>query len=429
MRIVQIVPGSGDNFYCENCVRDIALVRALRNAGQDVVAVPLYLPQLLDTLDATTQSPIFFGGINTYLQQNFGLFRKTPRWLDRVLDTKPFLRLAAHNAGSVRAANLGEMTLSMLKGAEGNQAKELERLVRWLQQNGKPDVVHLSNPLLLGIGAEIKKRLGVPVVCSLQDEDGWIDAMKPPYPDLCWEILADGARAVDAFVAVSRYFGELMRERMKIDANRLHVVPIGMDSDGAPISPLPQSPPVIGYLARMSEPLGLGILVDAFLTLKKKEAFRNLRLHVSGGATADDAAFLGEVRRKISDQGAQGDVKFFEGFDPQTRREFLGSLSVFSLPAPNGVAFGTSILESLASGVPAVLPRLGAFPEWVEATGGGVLYEPNEAAMLAEAIGALLSDRRRMEELGRRGRESVGNDFGLDKMAKRMMKVYEGLPK
>jgi hypothetical protein len=34
MRIVQITPGSGDNFYCENCLRDVALVRAMRQGDR-----------------------------------------------------------------------------------------------------------------------------------------------------------------------------------------------------------------------------------------------------------------------------------------------------------------------------------------------------------------------------------------------------------
>ena len=68
------------------------MVRALKQVGQDVTAVPVYLPQILESLDATREAPIFFGGINSYLQQNYRLFRKTPRWVDRVLDTNMFLK-------------------------------------------------------------------------------------------------------------------------------------------------------------------------------------------------------------------------------------------------------------------------------------------------------------------------------------------------
>jgi glycosyltransferase involved in cell wall biosynthesis len=316
------------------------------------------------------------------------------------------------------------MTLSMLKGRDGNQRKELERLIRWLEQTGPPDVVHLSNPLLLGIGSEIKARLGVPIVCSLQDEDAWLDAVSPPYLDLCWEAMADHARNVDAFVAVSRYFGDVMRDRMKIEADRLHVAHVGVDLGESAPSGLPQAPPVIGYLARMSESLGLNILVEAFLKLKETESFRDLRLHVSGGATADDGPYLTRMKHGLAVRRMDGDVKIFEGFDPKARQAFFRSLTVFSVPAPAGVAFGTFLLESLASGVPVVQPRVGAFPELVEATGGGVIYEPNNAETLAEAVGKLLSDRERLEALGRRGRQAAAGEFSTQTMAERVLDVY-----
>jgi len=426
MRIAQILPGSGDRFYCENCVRDNALVRALLAAGQEVVVAPLYLPQFVEGVEAVSGAPVFFGGINVYLQQRFAFFRKTPRWIDRIFDARPFLRMAARSAGSVRASGLGELTYSMLRGAEGNQAKELGRLVRYIESTGPLDAAHLSTTLLLGIGSELKKRLGLPLVCSLQDEDVWIDCLEAPYPERCWELLAERAGEVDAFIAVSRTYADIMRDKMKIRPERLHVVPVGVETAAtAPVPP--PDPPVLGYLARMSESQGLGVLADAFLLLKKTEALKGLRLHVSGGCTADDEAFLDRLREKFSSEGVGEDVKFYEEFDPDSRREFLGSLSVLSVPAPRGAAFGTFILEALAAGVPVVQPRVGAFPELLEATGGGVLYEPNDAATLARVAGALLGDAGRRAELARIGRESVVKNFSLEKMAAEMVEVYRGV--
>ncbi len=241
MRIVQVVPGSGDNFYCENCVRDNATVRALARAGQDVIAVPMYLPPLVDRVEAIAAAPVFYGGINSYLQQHSAFFRKTPRWFDRIFDSRLLLRMAARRAGSVRASGLGELTLSVMKGAEGKQVKELDRLMRWLGGQPRPDVAHLSTSLLLGIGVEIKKRLGVPLVCTLQDEDVWLDAMEEPSRTQCWDTMAELGRHVDAFIAVSRSFGEVMRDRMRIPAGRLHVVPVGVDPGDPPRGAPPRS--------------------------------------------------------------------------------------------------------------------------------------------------------------------------------------------
>ena len=337
MRIVQVVPGSGDNFYCENCVRDNATVRALARAGHDVVAVPMYLPPLVDKVEAIAAAPVFYGGINSYLQQNSSFFRKTPRWIDRVFDSKLLLRMAARRAGSVRASGLGELTLSVMKGREGKQVKELERLMRWLGAQPRPDVAHLSTSLLMGIGVEIKKRLGVPLVCTVQDEDVWLDAMVEPSRTQCWETMAELGRQVDAFIAVSRSFGEVMRERMRIPPEKLHVVAVGTDPGDAPRGVAPD-PPAIGFLGRQARSLGLGLLADAFLELKKQERFRTLRLHLSGGKTADDGPFLDELARSFDAAGVAGDVQAFDDFGPKARRAFMETLSVMSVPVPNGVA-------------------------------------------------------------------------------------------
>jgi glycosyltransferase involved in cell wall biosynthesis len=424
MRSVHVLPGSGDRFYCENCVRDNGLVRALVDAGEDVVAVPMYLPQIVDPVPVVAASPVFFGGINAYLQQNSGFFRRTPRWLDRLFDWKPLLRLAAKRAGSVRARGLGELTLSMLQGREGRQAKELDRLMAWLERQARPDVVHLSSPLLLGIGAEIKRRHGVPVVCTLQDEDVWIDAMEEPWRGRCWSVMAEGAREVDAFIGVSRWFGERMRERLRIPPERLHVVPVGVDPGSEPGPRSAGTPPAIGFLARMSKGMGLGILAEAFLKLKKSGGPPGLRLRLSGGSTADDAEFLDGLRRDFAAQGVAGDVDFIDDFDQKHRRPFLESLSVLTVPAPHGVAFGTFVLEALAAGTPVVLPRLGSYPELVEATGGGILYEPNDASTLAATLAGFLADPARATELVRRGRAAVVQTFDQKTMAGRIRELY-----
>ncbi|MFC1569901.1 glycosyltransferase [bacterium] len=265
MRKIEIIPGTGGSFYCENCVRDSALVKGLRKLGHDVIMVPLYLPLSIDDPGLAEGSPLFFGAINLYLKQMFTPFRKAPKWLQNVLDSTPFLDFAAKRAGSTRAQGLEEMTISMLKGEDGNQAAELDQLIQWLKTEGKPDVVHLANALLLGLARRIKQELNVPVVCSLQDEDFWLDAMESHYLEETKRVLADRARDVDAFISVSHYFAEKMQSYIQMPPERLFIVPIGLDLAGYDPAPLDLDPPVIGYLSRLCPVLGLDILIDAFI--------------------------------------------------------------------------------------------------------------------------------------------------------------------
>ena len=223
MRIVQLTPGTG-NFYCGTCLRDNTLVAALRREGHDAVLLPMYLPHFVDEESvAEENAPLFFGGINVYLQQKSAFFRNSPAWLDRWLDSPALLRRAAARSGMTSARDLGELTLSMLQGEEGRQAKELEKVIAWLsRKENRPDVVCLSNVLLVGLARRIRQALDVPVVCTLQGEESFVDAL--PEPERCWQALRERAGDVSLFVAVSRYYGEVMTRRLGLAPERVEVV-------------------------------------------------------------------------------------------------------------------------------------------------------------------------------------------------------------
>jgi len=74
-----------------------------------------------------------------------------------------------------------------------------------------------------------------------------------------------------------------------------------------------------------------------------------------------------------------------------------------------------------------VLPKLGAFPELVEATRGGELCEPGNAASLTEVIERLLLDRNRLRVLGESGRSAVFEKFSAEAMARGTVEIYRGL--
>jgi len=228
MRIAQLMPGSGDNFYCENCLRDVALVRAMRRLGHDVLMTPMYLPVSVEPNDSA-QSPIFFGGINVYLQQRHAFFQKTPRWLDRIFDSKLLLSLVARKAHITSARLLGETTVSMLQAHDGRQTKELQRLIDWFRMpENRPDIVILSNVLLAGLAAPIKKALDVPIVCLLQDEDAFLDGLGEPWAAQAWRIVDERAADIDAFISSSRYYADVMRRRLSLDSAKIDVVYTGV---------------------------------------------------------------------------------------------------------------------------------------------------------------------------------------------------------
>jgi glycosyltransferase involved in cell wall biosynthesis len=425
MRIVQITPSAGDSFYCENCLRDAALVKAMMALGHDVLMVPLYLPLSIEQDKPGPVSPIFFGGVNVYLQQKLSLFRKTPRWLDRWLDSPRLLTWVGRMAGLTSAKDLGQTTISMLRGEKGRQIKELKRLVDWLEtQSEKPDVVCLSNILLIGLARSIKQRLGVPVVCLLQDEEGFLDGLPSPYAEQAWQIVTERAGDVDLFIAVSRYYANVMRRRLKIDPDRIKVAYTGISLAGYESRQVRPDVPTIGYLSQMCPGKGLDTLVDAFIELKKNEELSNIKLRVTGGKSAGDKAFINGLRQKLSSHGLLNDVEFLEEFDFEAKLAFLQTISVLSVPEKMPVACGLYVLEALAAGVPVVQPAHGVFPELLEIIGGGVLYEPNNTAALAAALEPLLLEMEHAQQLGEQGRKAVHEKFNIEQTARDLMRIY-----
>ncbi len=425
MRIIQITPSVGDSFYCENCLRDKTLVKAMIALGHDVLMIPLYLPLQIEQDKTGTVSPIFFGGVNVYLQQKLGIFRKTPRWFDRLFDSPRLLTWVGRMAGMTSAKDLGQTTISMLRGEKGQQIKELNRLVDWLDtQDNKPDIVCLSNVLLLGLARSIRQKLDVPVVCLLQDEDGFLDGLPSPYAEHAWQILIERAGDVHTFIAVSKYYADVMRQRLKLDPNRVKVAYTGIALEGFDSRREGPDVPTIGFLSQMSADKGLDTLVDAFIILKKNEKLHRARLRITGGKSAADKSFINGLRRKISSHGLLDDVEFLDEFDLKAKLGFLQSLSVLAVPEKHPVSCGLYVLEALATGVPVVQPASGVFPELLEMTGGGVLYEPNDTDALVKALESLLLNPEHARQLGEQGRKAVHEKFNIEQTAGDLMRIY-----
>ena len=298
-------------------------------------------------------------------------------------------------------------------------------MLSWLREIETPDVINVSNVLLLGLVRRLRTELKIPVVATLQGEDAFLDALPEANRREAWSVLQDRAQDVDRFIAPSQYFGQLMQSRIGFDAEKLSVVPNGILLDGYKTTSAPSEPPVLGYFARMCEDKGLPQLVEAFRLLKKRQETRSVRLKIGGGLGPSDQALVDTLKEQLTVDGFIEDVTFCPNLDRDQKVAFFNDVTVFSVPSLYGESFGLYLIEALAAGVPIVQPRHAAFPEIVENTGGGIVVEPGCAEALAEGIASLLKDPERAKELGRRGQESVRARFGIDSMAREIMNVYE----
>jgi glycosyltransferase involved in cell wall biosynthesis len=427
MRIAYLAAGAA-GMYCGSCLHDNTLAAGLLKRGEDVVLVPIYTPLRTDEPDISLPR-VFFGGINAYLQQKFALFRHTPRWLDGWLDHPRLLRLVAGRGLSVDAARLGPMTESMLRGEAGYQRKELDKLVDWLIGEVRPDVVHLSNALMLGLARTIAERCGPPVICSLSGEDAFFEKLPEPHYSQARDLMRERAQEVDGFVALNNYYADYMAQYLAIPRQRIAVIRHGLDLQGhGDRSPAPAGQPRrIGYLARICPEKGLHLLLEACERLAQRTEAPAFQLVAAGYLGAADRPYLKSMEHRSARGPLRGRFQYLGELNRREKIAFLQTLDVFSTPTLYRESKGLPVLEAWANGVPAVVPAHGTYPELVAATGGGWLHNPGDPDDLAARLESLLLDPSQAAAAGRAGQLAIHSQFTADRMAAETLAFYDAL--
>ena len=377
--------------YCGSCLRDNALATELIARGHDVTLLPVYTPTLTDEPNVSGDK-VFFGGISVYLEQYVPLFRNSPRWLDRLWDSKALLDLASRRSISTSPKMLGEMTVSMLKGEAGFQRKEIDKLLEWLSYEGAPDIISLPYTLLLGLAKPIKEALQRPICVTLQGEDLFLEGLEEPYRSESKELIRQTIDQVDAFIAVSQYYAEFMPGYLGIPREKIHVVPLGINMHGyeARIHRDDQAPFTVGYFARVAPEKGLHVLAEAYRRLRDKDRIPRARLEVAGYLAPEHKNYLDDIKADMNEAGLIAEFQYRGVLDREEKIDFLRGLDLLSVPATYDEPKGMFLLEAMACGVPVVQPRRGAFTEIVENTGGGLLVAPDDAESLAAGIERIL---------------------------------------
>ena len=208
MRILALTAGAA-RMYCGSCLRDNSLAAELKRQGHDIVLLPLYTPTRTDEPNVS-EPKVFLNGISVCLDQEAAFFRKTHKLLDRLWDAPWMLKLASRTSIRVDPHRLGAMTVSMLRGEEGYQLKEIRQLTDWLRGEEPPDIVTLPNSLLIGLARPVREALRRPVCCTLQGEDLFLSQLCEPYRTQALELIRAKIGDVDGFVAVSRILRGLL---------------------------------------------------------------------------------------------------------------------------------------------------------------------------------------------------------------------------
>lgn len=427
MKIAYITAGAG-GMYCGNCLRDNALAAALLKLGHDVRLIPLYTPLRTDE-ESVASETVFYGGVNAYLQMKSPFFRKRRRLVDWMLDHPALLRFVSKFAIKTEPDDLGAMTVSVLRGADGPHEKELRKLVEWLRDD-PPELVYLTNTLLASIAPAVREEVGVPVCCALQGEDYFLSNLLPEYRDEALRLLREMCRFIDLFISPSKDHADGMANVVGVPAEKIPVVLPGINVEGYSQRPAPSPGEfVIGYLARVSPEKGLHLLGEAFRRLHERRAGRPPEPHlkVAGWLGPEHRGFLAKIEGDMNNWGLGERFEYVGSPDRAGKIAFLRSLDVLSVPALYRAPKGQYVLEAWACGVPVVQPRIGIFPELMNEAAGGALFEKGDAAELAERLEEFIANRELGPAMGSAGRDAVLERFQISRMAEETAAVFQRL--
>ena len=429
MKITFLTPGTG-SYYCGACMRDNALANALIKDGHEAELLPMYLPLMLDedSEGQESDSPVFFGGINIFLQQKFAVFRHSPEWFDKLLNNPNLLRSAAKHSHMTSARDHGQMTFEMLRLDGVVFEKELNKLYSWINDHGVPDALCLSTALQAGLAKEVKKQWNIPVICYFQGEDSFLDSLPDDYRDRCWQLMADRCQDADVLLAPSEFYARMMERRLGMDTGRIRLQINGINLEGFQVSEgASDEHPAIGYLARLCEVKGLPLMIDAFIHLRTQLGNDSARLKVAGAMTKGDIGLVESLKSKLDRANLSDSVEWLPNISRDEKLAFLSSLSLFSVPVQYEEAFGLYGIEAMAASVPIVQPNASAFPEIIETTGGGVCVDIVGPELLAEAWQKLLQDPEGLKKMGERGRLGVERSYSIQAMKNAFLDIVESM--
>jgi glycosyltransferase involved in cell wall biosynthesis len=424
MKIAYIAAGAAGR-YCGACLHDNTLASELHRQGADVALIPTYTPLRTDEPSAS-ESRVFFGGVNVFLQQHSAIFRHTPWFLDSLLDSPKLLEWLSARSSGMNVSKLGALTVSTLAGRHGRQRKEIAKLLKWLVDDVRPDVVHLSNVMLAGIAPALREGLHVPILCTLSGEDIFLEQLTEPHYSQARALLKQQARQIDRFVSLNDYFADFMAEYLDVDRAKIEVIPHGLNLAGHQRR-MPRETSAgftIGYFARVAAEKGLHILADAFCLLALRDDLPPLRLHAAGYMSSGDRPYFDQIVRRLTEAGLADRFEYRGELDRAEKIAFLQSLDVMTIPTVYHESKGISVLEGMANGVPLVLPSHGTFPELIDRSGAGLLCEPLDPRSLADKLAELILDPALAAECGRRGHDRIHAEHSADLMARRHLELY-----
>jgi glycosyltransferase involved in cell wall biosynthesis len=268
--------------------------------------------------------------------------------------------------------------------------------------------------------------LNIPVLVTLQGDDVFLDSLKSPYREQCLAEIKKLVQHVDGFIVHSQFFRDYMSRYFEIDPAKIHVTPLGIDvQDYVPLLKENRATTqnwnqnrVIGYLARLAPEKGLHQLAEAFFRIKHWVDCADVKLIIAGWLGPPHLKYAEDVWRQLNSVGLENQYQYIGSIDRPQKLQFLSEIDILCVPTVYQEPKGLYALEALAAGVPIVVPNHGAFPEIIEASQGGRLFEAGNMDSLVDVLCELLNDAQLRTMLGQAGQQFVHQQRNASSMAR-----------
>jgi glycosyltransferase involved in cell wall biosynthesis len=228
---------------------------------------------------------------------------------------------------------------------------------------------------------------------------------------------------VDAVVVHSRHGRTRLVEELRLDPDRVHVIPHGAFRHLTTLPPAALPPafehvrrPVVLFFGLLRPYKGVDVLLDAWSRL------------TGDGEPPAELWVVGLPKMDVSalKAAAPAGVRFVDRFvTDEEAAAFFARADAVVLPYreidQSGVLF-----TALAFGRPLVLSDVGGFPE-IAAEGAAELVPAGDPAALAEALVTVLTDRARRAALGARAAELAAGPYSWDAVAASHLALYSSL--
>ena len=300
--------------------------------------------------------------------------------------------------------------------------RELERFFR----ERKFDVVHTHSSKAGILGRIAARRAGVPVVVHTVHGQAFTPYEKP-WKNFIYRVAERiAARRSDRIFAVAQAMIDQCVEAKVAPRELYKVVYSGMDTrqfaDSRPDPELrrelgiPEGARVIAVVARLFPMKGYEYVIPAFAGLSRE--FPDLRLLVVGDGPMYDA-----LHRQIGELGLTGRVHFAGLVPPDHVHRYLALAGMlWHLSLREGLP--RSVVQALASGIPAVGFRLDGTPEVVLDGETGYCVEPENVSGVMEATRRILTTPGLSRSMGENGRRLVLERFDWHRMAEILEQEY-----